>query len=322
MQPTLGNSRESSFRDVRDRVYAEPLPPDRLPSYDGASDWETIRAIFLNSVSARIAASMKRALADPDDCKDDRPKLFHPKGVCAEARWEIFADAGYTGLFAPGAGVPAIVRMSASGNNTRFDARFPAIPLLQRPRSFGLAIKLFPSPDPERKVRTRNLLLFDQTGVDGNPSPWYMRGARQRDGTHAEQYFLNWMHGTGPVTSGFARLFSRFAGDVRHRLVDPLAGIDSSGNSVAEPRSPRFVRLIPSARYPESETAANWGDFRLEVLDLARLGPLSFGIAASESNPVETPPPREEALIGRLTLGSPVVSTFGDCRLHFTHAVS
>src|SRR4051794_26426198 len=127
MQPTLSDSRQSSFREIRDRVYAEPLPPDRLPSYDGASDWETIRALFLNSVSDRIGAAMKRTLADRDDFKEDRPKLFHPKGVCAEARWEIASDAGYTGLFARGASVPAIVRMSASGNNTSFDPRFPAI---------------------------------------------------------------------------------------------------------------------------------------------------------------------------------------------------
>ncbi len=145
---------------------------------------------------------------------------------------------------------------------------------------------------------------------------------RRPDGTHTEQYFLNWMHGTGPVTSGFARLFSRFAGDVRHRSVELLASVDSSGDPVAVPRWPRFVRLIPAARYPEPEAAGQWDDFRLEILDLARIGPLSFGIAASESNPVESAPPRDEALIGSLTLGSPVVSTFGDCRLHFTHAAS
>ena len=320
MQPTLVDPRQSSFRDLRDRVYAQPLPPDRLPSYDGASDWETIRALFLNSVSDRIRAAMQRTLADPDDSKDERPKLFHPKGVCAEAQWEIFSDTGYTGLFARGTNVPAIVRMSASGNNTRFDPRFAAIPLLRRPRNFGLAAKLFPSRDPDRKVRTCNLLLFDETGVDGNPSPWYMRGERRADGTYAEHYFLNWMHGTGPITSGFARLFARFATDVRHRSVEPLAAVDASGDPVARPRHPRFVRLAPSARYPEPDTATRWEDFRLELLELAGIGPLTFEIAVSESNPVESPQPRQETVIGRLTLGSPVVSTFGDCRLHFTHA--
>jgi hypothetical protein len=314
MQPAPG----VSFREVRDRVYADPSPPERLPSYEGASDWETFRALFLAMVSERITRSMKRTLADDADFKDDQAKLFHPKGVCAEARWEVTGESGYTGLFAAGASVPAIVRMSASGNNTRIDPRFPAIPLLHQPRSFGLAVKLFPASDPAQPARTRNLLLFDQTGVDGNPSPWYMRGARQKNGAFGEQYFMNWMHGSGPITSAFARLFARFATDVRHRAVDSLATVDAAGQAVAESRAPRFVRLIPRARFPDDERSTQWKDFRLELLDLARPGPLAFEIVVSETNPVE-PGPRTETAIGRLTLGPPVVSSFGDRQLHFTH---
>jgi hypothetical protein len=78
------------------------------------------------------------------------------------------------------------------------------------------------------------------------------------------------------------------------------------------------VRLIPQARYPDDERATRWEDFRLELLDLARGGPLAFEIVVSETNPVE-PGPRKETTIGRLTLGAPVVSAFGDRQLHFTH---
>jgi hypothetical protein len=58
----------------------------------------------------------------------------------------------------------------------------------------------------------------------------------------------------------------------------------------------------------------------MEILDLARLGPLAFDIAVSETNPVEDRPPRRETVIGRLMLGPPVVSEFGDRQLHFSHA--
>src|SRR4051812_11537261 len=250
MQPTLSQPGKFSFNEIRALVYAQPSPRDRLPAYDGASFWETLLALFLSIVSDRIARSMKRTLADSGDLKDDQPKLFHPKGVCAEARWEVYAESGYTGLFAPGAVVPALVRMSASGNNTAFKSGFLSIPLLRQPRSFGLAVKLFPAPDPNQKVPTCNLLLFDQTGVDGNPSPWYMRGARQENGTFAEQYFLNWMHGSGLITTGFARLFSRFATDVRHRSLNSLANVDAANRPVPIPKCPPFLRLVPVARYP------------------------------------------------------------------------
>jgi hypothetical protein len=319
MQPVPAESSRTSFEEVRARLYAEPSPPDRLPQYEGASRWETIRAIFLSSVSDRITCSMNRTLADAGDVKDGATKLFHPKGVCAEAQWEVFAGSVYTGLFAAGTRARAIVRMSASGNNTRFNPAFLAIPLLAEPRSFGLAVKLFPAADSNRKVATCNLLLFDHTGLDGNPSPWYMRGVSQKNGQFGEQYFLNWMHGSGLVTSGFARLFSRFATDVRHRPVDPLGKVTADGEPVSNPKSPRFIRLIPGARYPADEKAATWEDFRLEILDLARLGALTFDIAVSEANPVESAPPRQETTIGRLTLGVPVVSEFGDRQLHFTH---
>lgn len=321
MQAGTSPSSDSSFNEVRARIYDRPASPDRLPDYDGASDWETVRALFLSWVSDRITRSMKRTLADAGDFKEDQPKLFHPKGVCAEGRWEISGASPYTGLFAAGTSAPAIVRMSASGNNTRIDPRFPAIPLLHPPRSFGLAVKLFPSRDPAKRVRTRNLLLFDHTGVDGNPSPWYMRGVKQPGGGFADQYFVNWMHGSGPITSGFARLFERFAAEVRHRSAESLAQVDVDGGVVVNPKCPRFVRLIPAASYPADDRLTRWEDFRREILDLAGQGPLAFEIAVSEDNPVETRAPRNEMTIGRLTLGTPVVSEVGDRQLHFTHRV-
>ena len=307
-----------SFDEVRARVYESPCPPDRLPEYAGSDTWETVQAIFLGIVSRRITAAMNRTLADPGDIKEDSPKLFHPKGICAEANWEIFADSGYTGLFAAETRVPAIVRMSASGNNTTFDQSASRVSWLHPPRSFGLAVKLFPAA-PSQKVRTCNLLLFDNTGLDGNPSPWYMRGARRKDGTFDEQYFLNWLAGNGPVSTGFDSLFSRFVSDARLRAIDALGRVDSTGRPVLDPRSPRFLRLIPEVRFPQEESAARWKDFRLELLDLAQREPLAFRIAVSEKNPAESAPAREEVEIGRLTLGIPVVSRFGDRQLHFSH---
>jgi hypothetical protein len=318
LHPAKAEPELSSFEEVRARVYASPCPPGELPRYDGASNWETLQAIVLANVSERITAGMKRTLADGGDYKDSRVKLFHPKGVCASARWQVSVSTGYTGLFAAGTNVPAIVRMSASGNNTKATSSIPAMSLLN-PRSFGLAVKLFPCSDPQRTVRTRNLLLFDQTGLDGNPSPWYMRGPRQGDGTFGEQYFLNWMHGSGPVSTGFERLFSRFASDVRYRSLQPLAEVDGAGLETPAGISPRFVRLIPSAWYPDDEKATRWGDFRSELLQLASQGPLAFEVAVSETNPVASAPPRKEMVIGRLTLDAPVVSEFGDRQLHFSH---
>jgi hypothetical protein len=148
-----------------------------------------------------------------------------------------------------------------------------------------------------------------------------MRGARQENGTFAEQYFLNWMHGSGLITTGFARLFSRFATDVRHRSLNSLANVDAANRVVPIPKCPPFLRLGPVARYPVDETSTSWDDFRLEILDLARLSPLAFDIVVSETNPVTSGTPRVEKSIGRLTLGSPVVSTLGDRQLHFTHRV-
>ncbi len=309
----------SSFEEIRSLVYAAPSPAD-LPEYEGASDWETFQAIILSIVSTRIDASMRRTLASSSDYKDAAVKLFHPKGVCAEGEWEVTQPSPYTGLFAEGTRVPSIVRMSASGNNTRYTTPVPLLPLfLQRPRSFGLAVKLFPAADRRHPVRTCNVLLFDQTGIDGNPSPWYMRGAPRHGGGFEEQYFFNWLTGAGPITSGFAKLFAKFANDPRYRRIDALARVDSEGRVVKDHRAPRFVKLIPVARFQEAEEANRWVDFRQELLDLARLARLAFDIAVSENNPAEERSQDTERRIGRLTLGTPVVSEFGDQQLHFSH---
>jgi hypothetical protein len=310
---------QSSFEEIRSKVYANPRTQNDLPQYEGAGAWETFRATTLSMVSERIAASMRRTLSSQSDYKDATVKLFHPKGVCGEATWEILAGNRYTGLFAKGTRIPAIVRLSTGGNNTKYYATLPTSEVLGHHRNLGVAVKLFPTQDRAAKVATQNLLTFDQTGLDGNPSPWFMRGARTKANQYGEQFFTNWMAGTGLVTTGFARLFSAFATDVRLRRIDHLGATDGRNQPVPTPHAPRFVKLVPSATFHADQRQNQWDDFRKELLDLGKLGALAFDIIATDSNPTEPSAADPGIQIGRLTLGSPVVSEFCDQQLHFPH---
>ena len=85
------------------------------------------------------------------------------------------------------------------------------------------------------------------------------------------------------------------------------------------PRAPRFLKPVPSATFHPDERH-QWGDFRKELLDLGKPGALAFDIIATDSNPTEPSTAEGAITIGRLTLGSPVVSDFCDQQLHFAFA--
>jgi hypothetical protein len=288
------SSQADSFREVRDRVYRNPLT--QLPENDGLSGADFFKALLgmKNALMERAGWTLSRG----EDFKPRAPKLLHPMGVCAEATWTIDGSSPATGLLSQGTQVRAMVRFSTADGNTVFHPAFG-----QR-RVSGFAIKLFPTQDENQSVYTRNLFFLDQGGLDGDTrTRWLGPGRDLNDGPI---FFRNTAPGSGLGGKILTRLFRQLDLDPTRRPVEPLTSVDANDQAVASPLAPRELRLIPHGKgYFDF-------DFRSEILSYGP-GEIHFDIVIPAQNGFA------EARIGSLVIGAPVVSTVCDQELHFHH---
>lgn len=290
---TQARAEQRSFNEVREAIYSEPLK--ELPFYSRFSVPAALKSILRFNTALLERAGL--TVRDPSDLIDPAPKVLHPMGVCAEAEWKIDVDTAATGLLSQGTTVPAIVRLSVASN--------AVTPAPDSKRVIAIAVKLFPSTDPNAKVTSRNFLTADQTGLDGSTRHSFFFG----DNPTEKIYFSNKAPGSGFAAKlGFV-LFDRIDGPSNYRSVYALADVDHTNSPVARPISPVELRLVP--RFAKKNPVP--ADFRDEIRAYGA-GEMHFDVVIQKEDGLA-----ESMKIGTMTLGSPVVSVACDQRLHFHH---
>jgi hypothetical protein len=126
----------STFAEVKEVIFHDPLT--ELPHYPGLGP-STLMQLF------NAAA---RNLHDRRDIRPYFDKLIHSHGVCCAGVWEIDQESPYTGYFAKGSRGLVIARLSVAG---------PRLKRGQR-RAFGIAGKVFPTMDPNERVKPGNFV--------------------------------------------------------------------------------------------------------------------------------------------------------------------
>ena len=300
LRPALAESggQGSSFTVIRAAVFASPY--SELPHY------RVSREQFGSSGDKpgnRVLAAARRTLQSREDLLPfpGGQKLFQANGICFAARWIIDASAAYTGLLSPGTQVPAIVRASVSLDGTKQDDK----------RAFGLAIKLFPTTDPQQPVHTVNVFVMHSLG-----------GVRSR---HVTDLSLDNEPSLGalPPFSKIAtalrlqRDFERADKEISGRTqvnFRPITELAAPGNEDRLP-APRWLRLTVAEGTPKIDR----DDFR-EELQLAAYPDetLNYVIAVAAAQEQGKRQAQWEN-IGRLELYESVVSPACDRELHFAH---
>jgi hypothetical protein len=318
--------RGSRFSEVKAALFANPYqkvwggagqPP--LPVYR-----TTNRSVYAGSLPGGTPPQFRlasiRALDSPADLRwgDDRRgfrRLVRPHGVCVTGTWEVTEDTPYSGYFRKGSRGLVIVRFSAGVTMT----------LRGRRRSYGAALKLFPTADEHHAelLPTANVLLSDDLG--GSTA------------SHITQVSLtNAPHVTGfnrgtevPVLLKEGLVFALVDRMSTIRQVYPIAEL---GKAAGEPtRAPEFMRLQASA----GQSVTDEDDVRNEVLahifdrgDPKPKRTLSFDLAVSDSGRksgfVFFPGGQRQSIanwrtIGRITFTDGVASYNGDFVIHFRH---
>jgi hypothetical protein len=295
---------------VRDAIFASPLQSP--PKWEGIGPEQVFDAFFLRS--GEIVDRSHATFDNNTNFRPSRVKLLHPVGVCAEAEWAITKASRATGLFTEGTKVPAIVRFSTGTSDSLYLAKGPG-------RIFGLAVKLFPTQNPNQSVDTVNIQMLDKYGFDRSPRKRYFNEDDANGATPV--YFTNVAPAHSAFGKALATFFDRFDKPNFSRPVYPLAEVDQQGHSVREDVSPYEIRLIPHFK-AHAEVATNDSiDFRTELLDY-KPHEVSLDIVLQSYEPSagsETLVQSGE-VIGQLTINRMVMSNDCDLTLHFNHPVN
>ena len=317
--------RGSRFSDVKAAVFANPYqrvwggpgePP--LPVYR-----VTNRSVYAGSLPGgrppQFRLASIRALDSPADLRwgDDRRgfrRLVRPHGVCVSGVWEVTEDTPYSGHFRKGSRGLVIVRFSAGVTMT----------LRGRRRSYGAALKLFPTADEGHAelLPTANVFLADDLG--GSTA------------SRISQVSLtNAPHITGlnrgneiPVLLKEGLVFELVDRMGTMRQVYPIAEL---GKAAGEPtRAPEFMRLQAASGQPVIDEDDVRNEVLAHIFDRGDPKPkrtLSFDLAVSDSGKksgfIFFRGLRQTIVnwqtIGRIRLTDGVASYNGDFVIHFRH---
>jgi hypothetical protein len=271
-------------------------------------------------------------------------KIIHAPGICASATWEMSDGAAgvnrsqsgarqpYTGLFAPGTKLNAIIRLSSGTNVPEPNARV-------LPPSWGIAVKLFATAAdrPDDPARTAQLVMFDQNGVDGTSSREMLRS----DDPSQPHFFSNWLYGNGVFAVTSLAIFNRFVTphtqlgqtvkrEARLQALDEVARIAANGEDIPMEKAhyPTIMKIqlgdeTPSLADVASRAAAGVDlsrDFRDQLVNYHD-GEIVFDLIADNDarGPAALRPLGVDHRIGRLTVDHMVSSDVCDRQLSFKH---
>lgn len=283
-----------SHSQARARVFADPLktPPSDAFYY--------VPELAIPLRMPDVLGAFSRIVREPTDFRQDGgQKVVHRWGVCADGVWEITEASPYTGLFTPGTRVPVLMRL-ATGSNRTFH-----MPLATR--TWGVAVKLFPARDPQTPVVTRNLVLFDQYGLDGQARAHFVTPATG----DPPLYWTNHIRAAGLLSQGARWLLGRFDDAPLYRSLVPLADVDQDGVAPFAANAP--VVLTLHVRHHPLQDAPQPSDYRDEIRAYPP-GELIFDVVV----PPQVGHPQLQ-VVGTLTVGETVLSPTCDGALHFWH---
>ena len=292
----------SSFNEIYRQVFSQPYV--EMPVY------KVNRRHFGRAgkhVDNQVYQAGIRSLTLEEDLYDfpNGQKLFQANGICFTGQWLMDQPSDFTGLFSEGTQLPVIARASVALNGTE----------QKHKRAFGMAVKIFPTTDPDEAVQTRNLFVMHSLG-----------GVRVK---HVADLSLDNAPSLGsippigqiPVALRLRRDFERAdrevsegEADVSFRSVRHLAGVSTGNFPVEETLSPTWIRL----RIEENTARVDRNDFRDELrTQNYPQGRLTWLIEAATGERGKKKQADWKRL-GRLSFDESVTSAACDQRLHFS----
>jgi hypothetical protein len=289
VKPDANEYQGSTFREVRDQVFSDPY--DVLPTYR-----ITLGSLY-GGFRNLLLVACRRALTDEHDIVDHFQRLVHPLGTALTGKWHMTEDSPYTGLFAKGTEGLIVVRCSVLLYKT----------LQGQYRGFAFAGKIFPTLDPDERVKTEDFFTIDVlagtkaphfTGVELSNHPPF--------GMNVDVLKLFWV---------VAATFASFIRANWNPVMRPLYQLGEFGvTDVKNARTPTWMMvkgwagsgLVDTPDYRDELNVKKYND-----------GKLIFDVFTADKK--TSTGERDYKRIGNITLDSSVTSNSCDHRLKFRH---
>src|ERR1041384_3576582 len=133
----------STLNEVGDQGFSDP--------YSALPDGRISLASFYKGLTNLILRDSRRRVAEQADLVPYFQKLVHPNGIALAGSWNITETSPYSGYFRQGARGLIIARCSTLLSQTKQGEA----------RGFAFAGKIFPTMDPNERVKTANFVTID-----------------------------------------------------------------------------------------------------------------------------------------------------------------
>jgi hypothetical protein len=279
----------STFREVRDLVFSDPY--ETLPSYT-----ITLGSLYDGFTNALLVAS-RRALTNEHDIVDHFQRLVHPVGVALTGKWQMTEDSPYSGLFKKGTETLLLARCSVLLYKT-LQGQF---------RGFAFAGKIFPTLDPDERVKTVDFFTIDV--LAGTKANFFTGVELSNDpplGFNTDLFRLFWV-----VNATFAA----FIRANWNPIMRPVYRLSEYGVAdVKDAKTPRWMMLKGWGGSGQCNTPDFRNELRVEnYID----NKLIFDVFTADKKLSNGQ--RDYKRIGKITLDESVTSDACDHRLKFRH---
>lgn len=283
-------AQKSNFSEVWGVVKKDPLKPPY------PKEKVTFSSFFSGGIF-RLLGSARRTVNAHRDLLPEFVKLIRPNGIALAGVWEVTEPTPYTGYFAQGSRALVIARASVFSDDTERGQY----------RSFGMAIKLYPTQDPSDsgKYKTANIFLIDDNG--GTLTPHFTDAELTTRPSLTKRWGLV---RRAPILAAVAMAQRMADKKPGYRQLYPVSELGVHPEKLSEARSPGRLMV----RGAEGVARRDVSDFR-EELDASQYPPpgLVFDVFVSED---EKAPWQK---IGRIRFTESAVSHAADHNLHFPH---
>ena len=289
MNPASNGYRGSTFREVRDQVFSDPYKT--LPFHT-----ITLGTLY-GGMNNLLLLACRRALTEEHDIVDHFQRLVHPVGISLTGKWQMTEDSPYSGLFTKGTEALLLARCSVLLYKT----------LRGQFRGFAFAGKIFPTLDPDERVKTVDFFTIDV--LAGTKANHFTDVELSNDpplGFNSDVLKLFWV-----VTATFVA-FIRANWNPVMRPLYPLS--EWGVTHAAAVTTPKWMMLKAWGGCGQSEAP----DFRDELrVENYRDGKLMFDVFTADKKLATGA--RDYKRIGGVTLDASVTSDSCDHRLKFRH---
>lgn len=287
-------SEGSSFYEVREVIQDRRLPSQM--SRRETSELQVYRnhklPVYLPLLDVQLSNDARRTLTDDLDYYPRIEKRIHGNGICFAGLWKVTKlNSPYTGYFASGKTGLFIGRASVTTDKT----------LRGQSRTFGFAGKIFPTINPNEKVKTANFFAVD-----------YFLGSKV-------EHFTNTVLSNSPhlydsifdvdvdfikSALNISKIFERINKQPTFRPVTQIAALGEHNHV----RSPRLIKIATHVDTPR----INARDFRQELNISNYPRGLKLYVYGGDDN-------SDMQLIAVIDLRQSFVSYGCDKQLHFPH---